>query len=188
MCSTDKHDTITLVDKLIVNYRFELVEDHHSPGSGRYGLRVVLPEDISAVLPYLNGVFDDTWYDHENQTLICRTSNQGYAFRPCEIRVAMLPDPSKAPDTAGEIVDLVNRVWADRDHIVPSLIKRKLPAVYDIFILLPRTNCKQCGYPTCLAFASDLRNGKAILEQCPLLSQPEHARNREQIAALFSPS
>lgn len=41
----------------------------------------------------------------------------------------------------------------------------------DIFKLLPKTNCKECGQPTCLAFAMALASGKATLEQCPHVSE-----------------
>ena len=33
-----------------------------------------------------------------------------------------------------------------------------------IFKLLPKTNCKECGVPTCLAFAMNLASGKAELD------------------------
>ena len=39
-----------------------------------------------------------------------------------------------------------------------------------IFKQLPKTNCKDCGQATCLAFAMALATGKATLEQCPHLS------------------
>jgi acetyl-CoA decarbonylase/synthase complex subunit gamma len=37
----------------------------------------------------------------------------------------------------------------------------------DIFKLLPKTNCKKCGCPTCLAFAMKLAQKQASLDQCP---------------------
>ena len=37
----------------------------------------------------------------------------------------------------------------------------------DIFKLLPKTNCKKCGCPTCLAFAMKLAQKQAKLEDCP---------------------
>jgi len=40
----------------------------------------------------------------------------------------------------------------------------------EIFKQLPKTNCKDCGQPTCLAFAMALASGKASLEQCPHVS------------------
>lgn len=39
-----------------------------------------------------------------------------------------------------------------------------------IFKLLPNTNCKECGYPTCLAFAMKLAAGKEALGNCPYAS------------------
>lgn len=39
-----------------------------------------------------------------------------------------------------------------------------------IFKLLPKTNCKECGVPTCMAFAMALASGKATLSQCPYVS------------------
>jgi len=36
-----------------------------------------------------------------------------------------------------------------------------------IFKLLPNTNCKKCGCPTCLAFAMKLAAGKESLDKCP---------------------
>ncbi len=171
--------------RLIENYRFELAPDHHNPGSGRYGLCVTLTEDISAALPYLNAVMEHTQYDHENHILVCKGKEQGYAFRPHEIRLAMLPNPSEAARAAEEVVGMVNRVWTERERMEPSLKKLKRPAVYDIFKLLPRTNCKKCGCATCLVFATDLRAGKVKLEQCAPLCQPDRSGERDRVAGLF---
>lgn len=37
----------------------------------------------------------------------------------------------------------------------------------DIYKHLPKTNCKKCGFPTCLAFAMALAQKKVSLEKCP---------------------
>lgn len=37
----------------------------------------------------------------------------------------------------------------------------------DIYKLLPRTNCGDCGVPTCLAFAMKLARKQAALDECP---------------------
>ena len=173
------------MDMLITEYSCELVADHHSHGSGRYGIRIMLTGDISAVFPYLNTALDQTWYDHENRVLIGTGRDYRCAFRPHEIQVAVNADPSTMPGIVGEVVELVNQIWEERDCIVPSFTERKLPPVYDIFKFLPRTNCKQCGYISCLAFAADLRDSKVLLGQCPPMSQPENVGVRQQITALF---
>ena len=41
----------------------------------------------------------------------------------------------------------------------------------EIFKLLPKTNCKKCGMPTCLAFAMQLAQKRAKLEDCPDVSE-----------------
>lgn len=41
----------------------------------------------------------------------------------------------------------------------------------EIFKQLPRTNCKDCGMATCLAFAMALAGGKSSLDQCPHVSE-----------------
>ncbi len=40
----------------------------------------------------------------------------------------------------------------------------------DIYKLLPKTNCQECGVPTCLAFAMKLAAGQAELSSCPHIS------------------
>ena len=41
----------------------------------------------------------------------------------------------------------------------------------DIYKLLPKTNCRECGFPTCLAFALALAKKAVALEKCPSVSQ-----------------
>jgi len=51
-----------------------------------------------------------------------------------------------------------------------------------IFKLLPKTNCKECGVPTCLAFAMNLASGKAELDSCPYVSDEARAQLAEASA------
>jgi len=41
----------------------------------------------------------------------------------------------------------------------------------EIFKLLPKTNCKKCGHPTCLAFAMKLAQRQASIDLCPDVSE-----------------
>ena len=45
-----------------------------------------------------------------------------------------------------------------------------MPTAIEFFKLLPKTNCKDCGQPTCLAFAMQRANQKAKIEDCPHVS------------------
>lgn len=52
-----------------------------------------------------------------------------------------------------------------------------------IFKMLPKTNCGECGVPTCLAFAMNLASGKAELDACPYVSDEA----RDQLAEASAP-
>ena len=45
----------------------------------------------------------------------------------------------------------------------------------DIFKLLPKTNCGDCGVPTCMAFAMKIAQKKAELSSCPHASEEAKA-------------
>jgi acetyl-CoA decarbonylase/synthase, CODH/ACS complex subunit gamma len=56
-----------------------------------------------------------------------------------------------------------------------------------IFKLLPKTNCGECGVPTCLAFAMNLAAGKAELASCPYISEESKAMLSEASAPPIRP-
>jgi acetyl-CoA decarbonylase/synthase complex subunit gamma len=41
----------------------------------------------------------------------------------------------------------------------------------DIYKLLPKTNCRECGFVTCLAFAMQLAKRAASIDKCPYLTE-----------------
>jgi len=57
----------------------------------------------------------------------------------------------------------------------------------EIFKLLPKTNCGECGVPTCLAFAMSLAAGKAELSACPHVSEEARAQLEEASAPPITP-
>ena len=57
----------------------------------------------------------------------------------------------------------------------------------EIFKLLPKTNCGECGVPTCLAFAMNLASGKAELSACPHVTEEAKANLEEASAPPILP-
>jgi len=51
-----------------------------------------------------------------------------------------------------------------------------------IYKLLPKTNCKECGFPTCLAFAMKLAAKQVELVACPYVSEESKAQLAESSA------
>jgi acetyl-CoA decarbonylase/synthase complex subunit gamma len=56
-----------------------------------------------------------------------------------------------------------------------------------IFKMLPKTNCGECGVPTCLAFAMNLASGKAELDACPYVSDEARVQLAEASAPPIRP-
>jgi acetyl-CoA decarbonylase/synthase complex subunit gamma len=56
-----------------------------------------------------------------------------------------------------------------------------------IYKLLPQTNCKDCGFPTCLAFAMKLAAKQAELAACPHVSEEAEAQLSEAAAPPVRP-
>lgn len=52
----------------------------------------------------------------------------------------------------------------------------------DIFKITPKTNCKDCGNPTCMAFAMKVAQGAIPLDKCPHISAEVRAKLDEATA------
>jgi acetyl-CoA decarbonylase/synthase, CODH/ACS complex subunit gamma len=57
----------------------------------------------------------------------------------------------------------------------------------EIFKLLPKTNCKKCGSPTCLAFAMKLAQRQASIDACPDVSEEAKQKLGEASAPPIRP-
>ena len=52
----------------------------------------------------------------------------------------------------------------------------------DIFKLSPKTNCKECGVPTCMAFCMKVAQGALPIEKCPHMGADVIAKLSEATA------
>jgi len=57
----------------------------------------------------------------------------------------------------------------------------------DVYKLLPRTNCKECGEPNCMAFAAKLVNREISLEDCPPILKKEHEKAYKKLQDILAP-
>jgi acetyl-CoA decarbonylase/synthase complex subunit gamma len=57
----------------------------------------------------------------------------------------------------------------------------------DVYKLLPRTNCKECGEENCMAFATKLVNREVRLEQCPPLLEEKNREAYQKLWTLLKP-
>jgi len=177
------------MEKLIHSYEAKVVEAGCAPGAGRYGLQLDIVEDISPVFPYLNATLPETVYDHQNHILIWREKEYAFALRAHRIDIAQfggIDEPAALSGVPAQIVARINRVWSPRAQITPCYQEKARATTVAIYQLLPKTNCKKCGYITCLAYAAGLREGKTKLVNCPPLSLPDYAGARQKLMTLLT--
>lgn len=62
------------------------------------------------------------------------------------------------------------------------------PSPLDVYALLDKSNCKDCGYDTCMAFATDLLERKIKVKDCShLMQDSKQFKNREKLIKLVTP-
>ena len=77
----------------------------------------------------------------------------------------------------------INEIYARREEITPRYTGQAGLKVMDILRLLPMTNCKACGYATCMAYAAALREGEIRLEDCPPLWEEKFREKQGKLQA-----
>jgi acetyl-CoA decarbonylase/synthase complex subunit gamma len=58
----------------------------------------------------------------------------------------------------------------------------------DVYMLLPKTNCKECGEENCMAFSTKLVNREVDVDQCPPLLTKKYEKNYKQLKEMLKPA
>lgn len=134
--------------------------------------RFKLDTDVSALFPYINAVAQDAAF-YEKPLFI------KFIYRHC--LCALYPDKGAAApfknyrhayEFTGQLVDYMNDIHRRKSTITPSYKKFRPVNVLDILRLLPRNNCRACGFKTCMAFAAALSTRDTTPHKCPHLGRP----------------
>jgi ArsR family metal-binding transcriptional regulator len=169
-------------DKLVHGYNLELIEPPCVPGAAHWSAKAHIEDNIAELLPYLNAEFKKARYYPDSNALILDYERKKCSFRPHEIAAAPFDDREYAIEFMDNLVNFINNIWGKRKQIEPSFEQREPPRTMDILKLLPGTNCKECGYLTCMAFANQLREGREDVSKCTQLSE----QNREKLLRLLN--
>ena len=57
----------------------------------------------------------------------------------------------------------------------------------EVYMLLPRTDCKECGEENCMAFAVKLVNREVSLEKCTEIKKDKYKDSRNKLEELLAP-
>ena len=166
---------------LIEHYDLDGFTPPCDPGAERYAAIARLATDISEALPYLNATLRGAVFHRSANALTWKKGGHNLAFHAHEIATSNVEDRESAVKEIEGLIALINRTWERRAEITPDYETHCCPTPMAVYQLLPQTNCKQCGEPTCFTFALKLAASQKKIADCSPLSEPMYAG---QLAAL----
>jgi len=153
-------------------------------------VRAQMSHDVSAVLPYLNGLLPRATYNAAGPTFTFTEGERLITLYPRRVEMAKAEDVLDALRTLAWLREWINETWANRASLTPSYEKRVRPHALQIYPYLPAAyrNCRQCGEQTCLAFAVKVVNemeGQSIGNCRPLRGIWEYEAQRDVVYDLL---
>jgi len=163
---------------LLSGYHAEFVRPPH-PQATHLRCTAHLEADISAVFPYLNTALQGHQYFPETPSLTLRYHDRLITLYSREILINIVKDAEEAGEILEWLRGAINDTWEKREQIEPSFGSKQRMDLIGVLKLLPRTNCGQCGAPTCMVFAQQVAEGKRDLAECPEMApeQGDAGRN-----------
>ncbi len=150
-------------------------------------LRVIakLDADISEALPYLNAVMKKVVFNPGGKTLTFKREGMCFTFHEDAITATKLRDLPHAHEELTAMTARINDVWSRRGEIKPSYDRGLRLNPFQIYKGLPATNCRECGEPSCLAFASKVLSEEASILACKPLFTPDYREKRIALLELM---
>lgn len=150
-------------------------------------IRVIakLDADISEALPYLNATMKQVVFNPGGKTLTYKREGMCFTFHQNGITATKLRDLEHAHQELRGMLERINDVWERRAEITPSFERGVRLTALQIYKGLPATNCKECGEPSCLAFAAKLLAGSTSVLACTPLFTPTFRDKRGKLLELL---
>ena len=141
-----------------------------------------LNEDVGDALPYLNAVLGGDQYFSDPPEVMFHHHGRIIKVGAREIAINALTDEQEADCVLEWLKSEINHAWENRDGITPCYSGKTKPKLMDILKLLPKTNCRKCGQPTCMAFAAQVMAGGRSADDCPELEGDAKGRLSHYLA------
>src|SRR5512139_3593005 len=154
---------------LLKEYRKEIFRPECNPNFQSLHCIALLDRDIGEVLPYLNSSLGGDSYTKEPPSVTFKAHGKLITVHGDRIAVNALKDEAEADKILEWLKQEINQAWENREKIRPSFESLSKPLILEVLKLLPRTNCRQCGQPTCMVFAVLLADGAKGPGDCPVM-------------------
>lgn len=161
---------------LLESYTKEIFNNECMPSAMSVQCFAHLDEDISEALPYLNAVLGGFTYTKDPPSVTFKSQGKLITVHAKKIAINALKDEGEATKIIEWLKREINSAWEKREKIEPLYEAAPQPKVIEILKLLPKTNCKECGQPTCMVFAAQVVEGAKGPEDCLPLDDASKGR------------
>lgn len=145
-----------------------------------------LEDDIREVLPYLNTLLKGHQFFRDPPSLTLKyQGGKLVTLTSHEIAINMVKDEAEAKDILERLKQEINAAWEQRGEITPSFEVAAQPRIFEIFKLLPLTNCRACSQPTCMVFAVQVAQRVQDLEGCPNIEKKNKQKLRKYLEPFY---
>lgn len=170
---------------LLISYTKEILRPECNPSFLSLHCIAHLDQDVTAVLPYLNTVLGGFEYLKEPPAVTFKVHGKLITVHARQIAVNALRDEEEADKILEWLKMEINETWEKRDQIEPRFEGTPKPKILEILKLLPKTNCRECGQPTCMVFSILIAQGAKSPDDCPHLVEKDGQKMRDYMS-LFS--
>jgi len=163
---------------MIREYRKEFVRPPN-PSAQHLRCFAYFEVDIGEILPHLNAVLRGHQFSQQPPMLTVKHQAEQaklITIYPRMIAINIVKDQREAEEILEWLRQTINDTWERRQEIQPRFDVPSKPRILDILRLLPQTNCRQCGLPTCMVFAAQVSEGLKGPGACPLLNEQNKAK------------
>ena len=167
---------------LLKTYTKEIFRPECNPSFQSLHCIAHLDQDITEALPYLNTTLGGFEYFKDPPAVTFRVHGKIITVHPREIAVNALKDEKEADKIMEWLKREVNEAWESRSEIKPRYEGLPKPKLLEILKLLPKTNCRECGQPTCMVFASLLSQGAKFGKDCAPMDEEKRKKLREYLS------
>jgi len=156
---------------LLTRYNKEIFRPECNPSFQSLHCIARLDQDVTEALPYLNATLGGFEYLKDPPAVTFRIQGKLITVHPREIAINALRDEEEADKILEWLKREINNAWENRDKIMPNYEGAPKPKILEILKLLPKTNCHDCGQPTCMVFATLAAQGVKDANDCPALTE-----------------
>ena len=161
---------------LLTGYKKDIFRAECNPSFESLHCIARLNDDVSQALPYLNAVLGGFTFSKEPPSVTFKIHGKLITVHGDRIAVNALKDEEEADKILEWLKREINEAWENRDSIEPSVENAPRPKLIEILRLLPGTNCRECGRPTCMVFAVHAADGIKGADDCPPLGHGEERK------------